>query len=48
MMYEFLRRMWTQGTVAESRVSAAIESAVTRGLITQAQADEILSLPRGA
>jgi len=47
MMYDFLRRMWTQGTTAESRVRAAIESAVIRGLITEAQADEILALDRG-
>jgi hypothetical protein len=47
-MFEFLRRLWLEGRLVEARVRAAMESAVQRGLITQAQADEILVLERQA
>ena len=47
-MFELLRRMWVQGIIAETRVRAAIAGAVTRGVIKQEEAEEILRLPRNS
>ncbi len=42
MMYNFLLRCWLDGRVTEAQINYA----VTKGWITQAEADQILATPR--
>jgi hypothetical protein len=41
-MYKFLFNLWIMGRIDETRIA----NAVTKGVLTQAEADEILATPQ--